>query len=74
MKYGKIYTKLNELHCLQIKKCYAVIKILLKNVYENHGKNACNMKQEKQNTKLWAQEEENCEEKERIIINLTTKG
>lgn len=44
MKYGKIYTKLNELHCLQIKKCYAVIKILLKNVYENHGKNACNIK------------------------------
>lgn len=44
MKYSKIYTKLNELHCLQIKKCYAVIKILLENVYENHGKNACNVK------------------------------
>lgn len=64
MKYSKIYTKLNELHCLQIKKCYAVIKILLENVYENHGKNACNVKQEKQNTKLWAQEEESYGKKE----------
>lgn len=55
MKYSKIYTKLNELHCLHIKKCYAVIKILVKNVYKNHEKNACNIKYEKQNTKLWAQ-------------------